>query len=80
MAKEETKLDFIRLRVTRDQKELFKQVANIKGITLTELLLADTEIRVAKELEYLKNKEQLEQRSENINVKLQILKNKLFNK
>lgn len=80
MAKEAPKQEIIRIRVTKEQKELFKEVANIKGITLTELLIVDTEIRAKKELDYIKNKETVEQRAVDTDAKLQLIKNRLYKK
>ena len=33
------KNDYIKVRVSKEQKKLFKRVAELKGITMTELLV-----------------------------------------
>ena len=42
--------DYIKVRVSKEQKKLFKRVAELKGITLTELLVGGTEERALREI------------------------------
>ena len=43
--------DYIKVRVSKEQKNLFKKVAELKGITMTELLVGGTEERALRELD-----------------------------
>ena len=69
--------DYIKVRVSKEQKKLFKRVAELKGITLTELLVGSTEEIALKEQKKLENKESLEQRVVEVEKKLQEIKLKL---
>lgn len=55
MGTDTKKNETIKIRVSKDQKDLFKDVATKKGISVTELLIVGTEELIAKEK--LKNKE-----------------------
>ena len=69
--------DYIKVRVIKEQKKLFKRVAELKGITLTELLVGSTEEIALKEQKKLENKESLEQRVVEVEKKLQEIKLKM---
>ena len=64
--------DYIKVRVSKEQKKLFKRVAELKGITLTELLVGSTEEIALKEQKKLENKESLEQRVVEVEKKLKM--------
>lgn len=55
MGADTKKNETIKIRVSKDQKDLFKDVATKKGISVTELLIVGTEELISKEK--LKNKE-----------------------
>ena len=69
--------DYIKVWVSKEQKKLFKRVAELKGITLTELLVGSTEEIALKEQKKLENKESLEQRVVEVEKKLQEIKLKM---
>lgn len=69
--------DYIKVRVSKEQKKLFKRVAELKGITLTELLVGSTEEIALKEQKKLESKESLEQRVVEVEKKLQEIKLKM---
>ena len=69
--------DYIKVRVSKEQKKLFKRVAELIGITLTELLVGSTEEIALKEQKKLENKESLEQRVVEVEKKLQEIKLKM---
>lgn len=71
------KNDYIKVRVSKEQKELFKRVAELKGITMTDLLVEGTEERALRELNKVEGTENLEQRVEDIEKKLQDIKVKM---
>ena len=54
--------DYIKVRVSKEQKKLFKRVAELKGITLTELLVGGTEERALREINKIEGAESLEER------------------
>lgn len=74
------KNDYIKVRVSTEQKELFKSVAEQKGITMTYLLVEGTEQRALKELEKLVGTEDLELRVTELEKKLQEIKLKMESK
>ena len=71
------KNDYIKVRVSKEQKELFKKVAEMKGITMTELIVVGTEQRALKEINKNEGTESLELRVVEIDKKLQDLKLKM---
>lgn len=71
------KNDYIKVRVSKEQKELFKRVAELKGITMTELLVVGTEEKVLKELDKIEGTESLEIRVAEVERKLQEIKVKM---
>ena len=69
--------DYIKVRVIKEQKKLFKRVAELKGITLTELLVGGTEERALREINKIEGAESLEERVAEVEKKLQEIKLKL---
>ena len=69
--------DYIKIRVSKEQKKLFKRVAELKGITLTELLVGGTEERALREINKIEGAESLEERVAEVEKKLQEIKLKL---
>ena len=67
----------IKVRVTREQKELFKLVADELGITMTDLLVVGTEELAKLKLENIKAKDQIEKRAAKMEKQIQVLKNRL---
>ena len=51
---------YIKVRVSKEQKKLFKKVAELKGITMIELLVGGTEERVLRELDKIEGTKSLE--------------------
>lgn len=71
------KNDFIKLRVSTEQKELFKKVAELQGITMTDLLVGGTERRALNYIEKVECTESLELRVAEVEKKLQEIKVKM---
>ena len=71
--------DYIKVRVSKEQKKLFKRVAELKGITLTELLVGGTEEIALREIHKIEVSESLEQRVAEVEKKLQEIKLKMEN-
>lgn len=69
--------DYIKIRVSKEQKKLFKRVAELKGITMTELLVVGTEERALREEKKIEGTESLEQRVAEVEKKLQDIKLKM---
>lgn len=69
--------DYIKVRVSKEQKKLFKKVAELKGITMTELLVGGTEERALRELDKIEGTKSLEQRVEEVEKKIQEIKLKM---
>ena len=69
--------DYIKIRVSKEQKKLFKRVAELKGITLTELLVGGTEERALREINKIEGAESLEERVAEVEKKLQEIKLKM---
>lgn len=69
--------DYIKVRVSKEQKKLFKRVAELKGITMTELLVGGTEERVLRELDKIEGTNSLELRVSELEKKLQDIKAKM---
>ena len=69
-----TKREEIKIRLTKEQKELIKRVADKQGLTMSEFILNKIE-PVAKQIECnLDNKEMIEERINNTEQKLQEIK------
>ena len=71
------KYDYIKVRVSKEQKKLFKRVAELKGITMTELLVGGTEERALRELDKIEGTKSLELRVSELEEKLQDIKLKM---
>lgn len=69
--------DYIKVRVSKEQKKLFKRVAELKGITMTELLVGGTEERALRELDKIEGTKSLELRVSELEKKLQDIKLKM---
>ena len=69
--------DYIKVRVSKEQKKLFKRVAELKGITRTELLVGGTEERSLRELDKIEGTKSLELRVSELEKKLQDIKLKM---
>ena len=69
--------DYIKVRVSKEQKNLFKKVAELKGITMTELLVGGTEERALRELDKIEGTKNLELRVSELEKKLQDIKLKM---
>jgi len=69
--------DYIKVRVSKEQKKLFKKVADLKGITMTELLVGGTEERALRELDKIEGTKRLELRVSELEKKLQDIKLKM---
>lgn len=64
--------DYIRIRVTKEQKELFKEVAELKGTTMSEFVVVITEKFALQEIDKVKSYDNMEKRAESIDHKLSI--------
>ena len=62
--------DYIKVRVSKEQKKLFKRVAELKGITMTELLVGGTEERALRKLDKIEGTKSLELRVSELEKKL----------
>lgn len=69
--------DYIKIRVTKAQKELFKKVAGAKGITMTDLLVVGTEEKALRELNKIVGTKKLESRVIEVEDKLKELKDRM---
>ena len=72
--------DYIKVRVSKEQKKLFKKVAELKGITMTELLVGGTEERALRELDKIEGTKNLELRVSELEKKLQGIRVKMEGK
>lgn len=72
------KSEFIKVRVTLEQKEKFKNLAKEKGVTGSDLVCGYIEKELVKQEFKLKNKEIIEDRIKRTDKKLLELKIKLF--
>lgn len=77
MATKVVKDEFIKVRVTSEQKKLFKKVAKELGITMTDLLVVGTEEFAKSKLEIIKSRKEIEARSLKMEEQIKILRNKL---
>lgn len=69
--------DIIRVRVSKEQKELFKSIAKSKNISMSEFMVVATEKRALQEKEKLDNKELLEKRTIEMEEMLKVVKSKM---
>ena len=72
--------DYIKVRVSKEQKNLFTKVAELKGITMTELLVGGTEERALRELDKIEGTKNLELRVSELEKKLQGIRVKMEGK
>ena len=71
------KNDFIKIRVSTEQKELFKDIAKKKNVSMSEFMLVATEERALREKEKFEGTKNLEFRVSEIEKKLQEIKLKM---
>ncbi|HAT4186843.1 TPA: CopG family transcriptional regulator [Clostridium perfringens] len=72
--------EFIKVRVTKEQKDLFRKVAKELGITMTDLLVVGTEEFAKSKLETLKSRKKIEARALKMENQIQVLKQRLANR
>ena len=77
MATKSKKDEFIKVRVTSEQKKLFRKVANELGITMTDLLVVGTEEFAKSKLETIIAREKIEARAFKMEEQIKVLRNKL---
>ena len=70
----------IRVRVSKEQKDLFKSIAQVKNVSMSEFMVVATEDRALKELEKVVGTEDLELRVTELEQKLQEIKLKMDSK
>ena len=73
----ERKEETIKVRVSKEQKRLLKEVATSKGVTMSALLVGGTFDRIEKEKAMILEQEKLKQRIEDFESKIPMLKSKL---
>ena len=71
------KSEFIKVRVTLEQKEKFKNIAEEKGVTITQLVCGYIEKEIGTQEYKKKNGKSIEKRSNLMEEKIQKLKNKM---
>lgn len=71
------KNDYIKVRVTTEQKELFKDIARKKKVSMSEFMVVATEQKALREKEKFEGTESLAQRVEQLESKLQEIKSKM---
>lgn len=69
--------DYIKVRVSKEQKALFKDIAKKKKITMSEFILVATEDRALREKEKFEGTKSLELRVSEVEKKLQEVKLKM---
>jgi len=52
--------DYIKIRVTKEQKELFKEISKTEGISMSEFIIVTTEYLARKKAESIKSKDMIE--------------------
>ncbi|NFO82783.1 DUF1778 domain-containing protein [Clostridium botulinum] len=70
----------IKLRVTKEQKELFKKIAKAENMSMSEFIIVTTEYAARKKAENIKSKGMIEARALKTESKILELKNKLNKK
>ncbi len=80
MATKSRKDEFIKIRVTSEQKELFRKVAKELCITMTDLLVVGTEEFAKSKLATIQSREKIEERASRMEEQIQILKKRLVNR
>ena len=71
------KNDYIKIRVSTEQKELFKAIAKKKKISMSEFIIVATEERALREKEKFEGTNSLELRVSELEQKLQEIKLKM---
>lgn len=71
------KNDYIKVRVTTEQKKLFKDIAKKKKVSMSEFMIVATEEKALREKEKLEGTKSLELRVDELEKKLQELKLKM---
>ena len=69
--------DYIKIRVSKEQKALFKDIAKKKKISMSEFMIVATEERALREKEKFEGTKSLELRVDELEKKLQELKLKM---
>lgn len=69
--------DYIKVRVTTEQKKLFKDIAKKKKVSMSEFMIVATEKKALREKEKLEGTKSLELRVDELEKKLQELKLKM---
>jgi len=69
--------DYIKIRVSKEQKELFKDIAKKKNISMSKFIIVSTEERALREKEKLEGTKSLELRVSELEQKLQEIKLKM---
>ena len=71
------KNDYIKIRVSKEQKELFKDIAKKKKVSMSEFMIVATEERALREKEKFEGTKSLELRVSELEQKLQEIKLKM---
>ena len=71
------KNDYIKIRISTEQKELFKDIAKKKKVSMSEFIIVATEERALREKEKFEGTKSLELRVSELEKKLQEIKLKL---
>lgn len=69
--------DYIKIRVSKEQKALFKDIAKKKNISMSKFIIVSTEERALREKEKFEGTKSLELRVDELEKKLQELKLKM---
>ena len=69
--------DYIKIRVSKEQKELFKDIAKKKNISMSKFIIVSTEERALREKEKFEGTKSLELRVSELEQKLQEIKLKM---
>ena len=69
--------DYIKIRVSKEQKELFKDIAKKKNISMSKFIIVSTEERALREKEKFEGTKSLELRVSELEKKLQEIKLKM---
>ena len=69
--------DYIKIRVSKEQKELFKDIAKKKNISMSKFIIVSTEERALREKEKFESTKSLELRVSELEQKLQEIKLKM---
>lgn len=67
----------IKLRVTKEQKALFKKIAKAENMSMSEFIIKNTEYAAERKAEHIRSQDMIESRVIKNESKIQELKNKL---